>query len=171
MQFDSEKPDKITRDACACNDDKVIFENPLNWTTRSFIFAKQREYENGPPTTEAQWRNYRLRLRRGKRKEAEIMPRTQFEYKRPMATATLPDRSSLLCCSGPRLLWICNTSLFVSGTTECDESHRRAYLRRIKYLHARFLTVIPLPGHFDLPLASLDSHVFYNAVDGLSVPD
>ena len=49
MQFDSEKPDKITRGACACNDDKVIFENPLNWTTRSFIFAKQREYEMGLP--------------------------------------------------------------------------------------------------------------------------
>ena len=48
MQFDGEKPDKITRGACACNDDKVIFENPLNWTTRSSIFAKQREYENGP---------------------------------------------------------------------------------------------------------------------------
>src|SRR5260370_18618950 len=48
MQFDGEKPDKITRGACACNDDKVIFENPLNWTTRSFILAKQREYENGP---------------------------------------------------------------------------------------------------------------------------
>ncbi len=30
MQFDNEKPDKITRDASACNDDKVIFENPLN---------------------------------------------------------------------------------------------------------------------------------------------
>jgi hypothetical protein len=45
MQFDGEKPDKITRGACACNDDKVIFENPLNWTTQSFIFAKQREYE------------------------------------------------------------------------------------------------------------------------------
>jgi len=30
MQFDSEKPDKITRGAHACNDDKVIFENPLN---------------------------------------------------------------------------------------------------------------------------------------------
>ena len=44
MQFDSEKPDKITRGAC--NDDKVIFENPLNWTTRSFIFAKQGEYEH-----------------------------------------------------------------------------------------------------------------------------
>ena len=97
-------------------------------------------------------------------KRRSFMPRTQFEYKRPMATATLLDRDSLLCCSGPRLLWICNTGLFVSSATECDESHRRAYLRRIKYLHARFLTVIPLPGHFDLPLASLDSHVFYNAV-------
>ena len=32
MQFDREKPDKITRGACACND-RVIFENPLNWTT------------------------------------------------------------------------------------------------------------------------------------------
>src|SRR6267143_3991791 len=52
VQFDGEKPDKITRGACACNDDKVIFENPLNWTTRSFILAKQREYENGPPTPE-----------------------------------------------------------------------------------------------------------------------
>jgi hypothetical protein len=50
MQFDSEKADKITRGAC--NDDKVIFENPLNWTTRSFIFAKQGEYEHGPPTPE-----------------------------------------------------------------------------------------------------------------------
>jgi len=35
VQFDGEKPDKITRGACACNDDKVIFENPLNWTSRS----------------------------------------------------------------------------------------------------------------------------------------
>jgi hypothetical protein len=33
MQFDSEKLDKITRGACACSDDKVIFENPLNWAT------------------------------------------------------------------------------------------------------------------------------------------
>jgi hypothetical protein len=40
------------RGACACSDDKVIFENALNWTTRSFIFAKQGEYENGPPTPE-----------------------------------------------------------------------------------------------------------------------
>jgi hypothetical protein len=38
MQFDGKKPDKITRGACACNDDRVIFENPLNWTTRSFKF-------------------------------------------------------------------------------------------------------------------------------------
>jgi hypothetical protein len=29
MQFDGEKPDKITRGACAGNDAKVIFENPL----------------------------------------------------------------------------------------------------------------------------------------------
>ncbi len=88
-----------------------------------------------------------------------------------MATATLPDRDSLLCCSGPRLLWICNTGLFVSSATECDESHRRAYLRRIKYLHARFLTVIPLPGHFDLPLAPLDSSlVGFSLSLGMTVP-
>jgi hypothetical protein len=43
---------KITRGACACKDDKVIFENALNWTTRSFIFAKQGEYEHGRPTPE-----------------------------------------------------------------------------------------------------------------------
>ncbi len=42
--------DKITRGACARNDDKVIFENALNWITRSFIFAKQGEYEHGRPT-------------------------------------------------------------------------------------------------------------------------
>ena len=70
MQFDSEKPDKITRGACACNDDKVIFENPLNWTTRSFIFAKQREYENGPPTPVV--KPIVRRRDRGKRKEAEL---------------------------------------------------------------------------------------------------
>ena len=29
MQFDGEKADKITGGACACNDDKVIFQNPL----------------------------------------------------------------------------------------------------------------------------------------------
>ncbi len=52
MQFDGKKPDKITGGACACNDNKVIFENPLNWTTRSFIFTKQGEYEHGPPTQE-----------------------------------------------------------------------------------------------------------------------
>ena len=52
MQFDGEKADEITRAACACNNDKVIFENPLNWTTRSFIFAKQGECEHERPTPE-----------------------------------------------------------------------------------------------------------------------
>ena len=36
MQFDSEKPDKITGGACACNEDKVIFENPLNYSAAVF---------------------------------------------------------------------------------------------------------------------------------------
>ncbi len=36
MQFDSEKPDKITGGACACNDDKVIFENPLIYSAAVF---------------------------------------------------------------------------------------------------------------------------------------
>jgi hypothetical protein len=36
----------MTRGACACNDDKIVFENPLNWTTWSFIFAKQGEHGN-----------------------------------------------------------------------------------------------------------------------------
>jgi hypothetical protein len=31
VQLDGEKPDKITRGACACNDDKVIFENRSGW--------------------------------------------------------------------------------------------------------------------------------------------
>jgi hypothetical protein len=34
MQFDSEKADKIT--GGACNDDKVIFENPLIYSTAVF---------------------------------------------------------------------------------------------------------------------------------------
>ena len=63
---------EITRGACACNDDKVIFENPLNWTTRSFIFAKQREYENGPPTREPSGETIVRGRDRGKRKEAEF---------------------------------------------------------------------------------------------------
>jgi len=70
--FDGVKPDKITRGACACNDDKVIFENPLNWTTRSFIFAKQREYENGPATPEPGGETIVRGRDRGKRKEAEL---------------------------------------------------------------------------------------------------
>src|SRR5438552_15838702 len=77
MQFDSEKPDKITRGACACNDDKVIFENPLNWTTRSFIFAKQREYENGPAIAEPRGETIVRGRDRGKRKEAELYAPTQ----------------------------------------------------------------------------------------------
>ena len=36
MQFDSEKADKITRGACGCNDDKVIFENPLIYSAAVF---------------------------------------------------------------------------------------------------------------------------------------
>ena len=72
MQFDGEKPDKITRGACACNDDKVIFGNPLNWTTRSFIFAKQREYENGPPPPEPSGETIVRGRDRGNRKEAEL---------------------------------------------------------------------------------------------------
>ena len=39
MQFDGEKQDKITRGACACNDDKVIFENPLIYSAAVFRFA------------------------------------------------------------------------------------------------------------------------------------
>ena len=49
MRFDGEKPHKIKCGACACNDDKVIFENPLNWTTRSFIFGKQGSTNMGLP--------------------------------------------------------------------------------------------------------------------------
>jgi hypothetical protein len=36
MQFHGEKPDKITRGAGACNDDKVIFENPLIYSAALF---------------------------------------------------------------------------------------------------------------------------------------
>src|SRR5947207_14972120 len=34
VQLDGEKPDKITRGACACNDDKVILDNPLIYSAR-----------------------------------------------------------------------------------------------------------------------------------------
>jgi len=34
--FDGEKSDKITRGACAGNDDKVIFENPLIYAAAVF---------------------------------------------------------------------------------------------------------------------------------------
>jgi hypothetical protein len=36
VQFDGEKPDEITRGAGACNDDKVIFENPLIYAAAVF---------------------------------------------------------------------------------------------------------------------------------------
>ena len=36
QQFDGEKPHKITRVACACKDDKVIFENPLIYSAGLF---------------------------------------------------------------------------------------------------------------------------------------
>ena len=77
VQFDGEKPDRITRGAC--NDDKVIFENPLNWTTRSFILAKQREYENGPPTPEPSGELSCEAATEAKRRS--FMPRTQVTGK------------------------------------------------------------------------------------------
>ena len=36
LQFDGEKPDKMTRGVCACNDVKVIFENPLIYSAAVF---------------------------------------------------------------------------------------------------------------------------------------
>jgi len=36
VQFDTEKPDKITGGACAGNDDKIIFENPLIYSAGVF---------------------------------------------------------------------------------------------------------------------------------------
>src|SRR5256885_7338013 len=95
MQFDSEKPDKITRGACACNDDKVIFENPLNWTARSFIFAKQREYENGPPTQGPSGETIVRSRDRGKRKEAELCARTQVTGKANFSPRITPVCPSL----------------------------------------------------------------------------
>jgi len=47
-------------------------DTPLNWTTRSFIFAQQREYENGPPTAEPSGETIMRGRDRGKRKEAEL---------------------------------------------------------------------------------------------------
>ena len=88
MEFDGEKPDKITRGARACNDDKVIFENPLNWTTRSFIFAKQREYENGPPTPEASGETIVRGRDRGKCKEAKL-----YAPDKPA-----PSQRPVVCC-------------------------------------------------------------------------
>jgi len=36
VQFDGEQPDKITRGAYVCNDDKFIFENPLIYSAALF---------------------------------------------------------------------------------------------------------------------------------------
>src|SRR5882762_9469117 len=55
MQFDSEKADKITRGAC--NDDKVIFENP------EFYFREAEGVRKWASHSGAQWRNYRARPR------------------------------------------------------------------------------------------------------------
>jgi hypothetical protein len=77
VQSDGERLDKITRGACACNDDKVIFGNPLNWTIRSFIFAKQREYENGPPTPEPSGELSCEAATQENAKRRSFMPRTQ----------------------------------------------------------------------------------------------
>src|SRR5437879_6613561 len=96
MQFDSEKPDKITRGACACNDDKVIFENPLNWTTRSFISAKQREYENGPPTQEPSGETIVRGRDRGKRKETELYA-PDPSYRSEEHTSELQSPMYLVC--------------------------------------------------------------------------
>ena len=81
MQFDGEKADKITRGACATNDDKVIIENSLNWTTRSFIFAKQGEYEHGPPTPEPSGELSCETATEENAKRRSFMPRTQVTGK------------------------------------------------------------------------------------------
>ena len=46
MQFDGEKPDKITRAACACNDDKVIFREPSELDNPELHFREAGEYEH-----------------------------------------------------------------------------------------------------------------------------
>src|SRR5438309_12105497 len=101
MQFDGEKLDKITRGACACNDDKVIFENPLNWTTRSFIFAKQREYENGAPLRSPAAKLSCEAATEENAKRRSFMPRTQVTGKAnfsPGITSGLPRRKQRREC-------------------------------------------------------------------------
>jgi hypothetical protein len=61
----------------------------LYWTTRTFIFAKQREYENGPPALEPSGETIVRGRDRGKRKEAELMPRTQVTGKADLAAYRL----------------------------------------------------------------------------------
>jgi hypothetical protein len=40
VRFDAEKPDEITRGACAGNDDKVIFEKPSKLDNPEFHFRE-----------------------------------------------------------------------------------------------------------------------------------
>ena len=47
MQFDGEEPDKITRGAYACNDDKVIFENPPIYAAAVFRVPGMKVGLNG----------------------------------------------------------------------------------------------------------------------------
>jgi hypothetical protein len=51
VQFDGEKPDKVTRGACACNDDKFIFEN-----NPEFYFHEAGEVRTWASHSGAQWR-------------------------------------------------------------------------------------------------------------------
>src|SRR5437879_5397985 len=81
MQFDGEKPDKIMRGAC--NDDKVIFENPLNWTTRSFIFREAEGVRKWASHSGAQWRNYRARPRpRKTQRDGALCPGPKLPVRR-----------------------------------------------------------------------------------------
>jgi hypothetical protein len=53
VQFDGEKPDKITRGACACNDDKVIFENPLILSLPKMLSVANASKIGEPPVQPA----------------------------------------------------------------------------------------------------------------------
>src|SRR6058998_3145109 len=87
MQFESEKPDKITRGACACNDDKVIFENPLNWERPPCTERKSLNQECGWKDGD---RGGPARMRRnpqeGKRKQKE---KTSLQERRRKTSLTL----------------------------------------------------------------------------------
>src|SRR6266478_3632365 len=63
MQFDSEKPDKITRGACACNDGQSHFREPSELDNPEFYFREAEGVRKWACHCEAQWRNYRARPR------------------------------------------------------------------------------------------------------------